>query len=81
VSLNQTSVTFAHVDPADEGFPGTVEAQARAYLNLNIHDISHNLLRYAKVTHSVSNGGVLHTSLKASASEKTPIMTTQHIYW
>ncbi|KAF8500031.1 galactose mutarotase-like protein [Gautieria morchelliformis] len=60
VSLSKTSVTFAHVDAADEGFPGTVKAQ---------------------VTHSVSNGAVLHTSLRASASEKTPIMTTQHIYW
>ncbi|KAF8517676.1 galactose mutarotase-like protein, partial [Hysterangium stoloniferum] len=60
VSQSKTSVTFAHVDPADEGFPGTVIAQ---------------------VTHTVSNGGVFHTYLKATASEKTPIMTTQHIYW
>lgn len=33
VSLTKTSVTFAHVDPADEGFPGTVKAQVEFYPN------------------------------------------------
>jgi aldose 1-epimerase len=32
-------------------------------------------------THEVSNGGVLRTSVRATASEKTPIMVTQHVYW
>ncbi|KAI5116713.1 hypothetical protein M0805_003225 [Coniferiporia weirii] len=32
-------------------------------------------------THSVENGGILKTSVHASATELTPIMTTQHIYW
>ncbi|TFK98452.1 galactose-1-epimerase [Pterulicium gracile] len=34
---------------------------------------------YAK--HEVSNGGVLKTSVYATATEKTPIMVTQHNYW
>ncbi|KAF7316270.1 Galactose mutarotase-like protein [Mycena indigotica] len=32
-------------------------------------------------THTVSNGGILRTSIQARATEKTPIMLTQHIYW
>ncbi|THH08099.1 hypothetical protein EW145_g2927 [Phellinidium pouzarii] len=32
-------------------------------------------------THSVENGGILKTSIHASATQLTPIMTTQHIYW
>ncbi|KAG7090153.1 hypothetical protein E1B28_011762 [Marasmius oreades] len=60
VSRSPTSVTYKHVDPADEGFPGNVTAFA---------------------THSVSNGGSLKTSVFATATEKTPIMLTQHIYW
>ncbi|GLB38921.1 putative aldose 1-epimerase [Lyophyllum shimeji] len=55
-----TSVTYKHVDTADEGFPGNVTAFA---------------------THTVSNGGVLNTVVRATATEKTPIMLTQHIYW
>ncbi|KAK7691103.1 hypothetical protein QCA50_006206 [Cerrena zonata] len=59
-SKSRTSVTYRHVDEADEGFPGTVTAFA---------------------THTVENGGILKTSIHASATEKTPIMLTQHIYW
>ncbi|OSD01850.1 galactose mutarotase-like protein [Trametes coccinea BRFM310] len=57
---SKTSVTYFHLDAADEGFPGNVTAFA---------------------THSVENGGILHTTVHASATEKTPIMLTQHIYW
>ncbi|EIN08587.1 galactose mutarotase-like protein [Punctularia strigosozonata HHB-11173 SS5] len=32
-------------------------------------------------THSVHNGGRLQTTVHANASELTPIMTTQHVYW
>ncbi|EEB93877.1 hypothetical protein MPER_07412 [Moniliophthora perniciosa FA553] len=32
-------------------------------------------------THSVLNGGIHKTEVKAEATEKTPIMVTQHIYW
>ncbi|KAJ3517703.1 hypothetical protein NLJ89_g330 [Agrocybe chaxingu] len=53
-----TSVTYKHVDNADEGFPGLVTA-----------------------THSVFNNGILRTKIRATASQKTPIMLTQHIYW
>jgi len=60
ISQSKTSVTFAHIDNADEGFPGIVRAV---------------------VVHTVLNGGVLKSRLVATASEKTPIMTTQHIYW
>ncbi|TFK37170.1 galactose mutarotase-like protein [Crucibulum laeve] len=60
VSKTPTSVTYKHLDPADEGFPGNVTAYA---------------------THTVSNGGVLKTTVHATATEKTPIMLTQHIYW
>ncbi|KAI0365440.1 galactose mutarotase-like protein [Pilatotrama ljubarskyi] len=60
VDKSKTSVTYFHLDDADEGFPGTVKAFT---------------------THSVENGGILKTSIHASASEQTPIMLTQHIYW
>ncbi|KIJ51308.1 hypothetical protein M422DRAFT_776587 [Sphaerobolus stellatus SS14] len=60
VSHSKTSITFAHVDNADEGFLVIVRAV---------------------VAHTVSNGGILKSSLKAVASEKTHIMITQHIYW
>jgi len=60
VAKSATSVTFKHLDAADEGFPGNVTAFA---------------------THSVSNGGILKTTVHATATEKTPIMLTQHIYW
>lgn len=60
VAKTRTSVTYKHVDEADEGFPGTVTAFA---------------------THTVSNGGVLRTNIQARATEKTPIMLTQHLYW
>ncbi|KAF5383067.1 hypothetical protein D9615_004827 [Tricholomella constricta] len=60
VSRTPTSVTYKHIDAADEGFPGTVTAYA---------------------THTVTNGGVLNTVVRATATEKTPIMLTQHIYW
>lgn len=55
-----TSVTFQHIDTAEEGFPGVVTAFT---------------------TYSVENGGTLKTTIHATASEKTPIMLTQHIYW
>uniref|UniRef100_A0A0W0ETF1 Galactose mutarotase-like protein n=1 Tax=Moniliophthora roreri TaxID=221103 RepID=A0A0W0ETF1_MONRR len=32
-------------------------------------------------THTVQNGGILKTEVKAKATEETPIMVTQHIYW
>ncbi|KJA21572.1 hypothetical protein HYPSUDRAFT_202912 [Hypholoma sublateritium FD-334 SS-4] len=35
----------------------------------------------AFVTHSVDNHGILRTKIYATASEKTPIMLTQHVYW
>ncbi|KAI0062709.1 galactose mutarotase-like protein [Artomyces pyxidatus] len=54
-----TSVTYQHIDNADEHFPGTVVAY---------------------VTHSVASGE-LKTEVHATASEKTPIMLTQHVYW
>ncbi|KAF7430227.1 hypothetical protein PC9H_005929 [Pleurotus ostreatus] len=60
VSRTRTSVTYKHVDNADEGFPGVVTAFAK---------------------HEVSNGGVLKTTVSATATQKTPIMLTQHIYW
>ncbi|KDR66536.1 hypothetical protein GALMADRAFT_259029 [Galerina marginata CBS 339.88] len=60
VEKSPTSVTYKHVDNADEGFPGIVTAFA---------------------THSVSNGGILRTVIRASTTEKTPIMLTQHTYW
>ncbi|KAF5336545.1 hypothetical protein D9611_006726 [Ephemerocybe angulata] len=59
VEKSETSVTYKHIDKADEGFPGTVTAYA---------------------THTVSDGGVLNTVIRATASEKTPIMLTQHTY-
>ncbi|KAK7437509.1 hypothetical protein VKT23_018581 [Stygiomarasmius scandens] len=60
ISKTPYSVTYRHVDNADEGFPGIVTAYT---------------------THSVSNGGILKTTVHAEATEKTPIMLTQHIYW
>ncbi|KAF7363258.1 Galactose mutarotase-like protein [Mycena venus] len=60
VFKSDTSVTYKHVDTADEGFPGDVTVF---------------------VTHSVSNGGILHSAVHATATELTPIMVTQHIYW
>ncbi|KAG6820189.1 hypothetical protein H0H93_004182 [Arthromyces matolae] len=60
VSRTPSSVTYKHLDAADEGFPGNVTAYA---------------------THTVSNGGVLKTEVYATATQKTPIMLTQHIYW
>ncbi|KAM5537817.1 hypothetical protein V8D89_008585 [Ganoderma adspersum] len=60
LARTDTSVTYHHLDAADEGFLGDVEAT---------------------VTHSVENGGTLRTSVHATATEKTPIMLTQHIYW
>ncbi|TFK23498.1 galactose-1-epimerase [Coprinopsis marcescibilis] len=35
----------------------------------------------AYATHTVSNGGVLKTVVRARATRKTPIMVTQHVYW
>ncbi|KAI5888268.1 galactose mutarotase-like protein [Schizophyllum commune H4-8] len=32
-------------------------------------------------THTVHKGGILESKLWANATEKTPIMTTQHVYW
>jgi len=60
VLKSDTSVTYKHIDTADEGFPGDVTVFA---------------------THSVSNGGILHSGVHATATELTPIMITQHIYW
>ncbi|KAI1790677.1 galactose mutarotase-like protein [Ganoderma leucocontextum] len=60
LTRTDTSVTYHHLDAADEGFPGDVEAT---------------------VTHTVESGGTLRTSVHATATEKTPIMLTQHIYW
>ncbi|KAI0784444.1 galactose mutarotase-like protein [Abortiporus biennis] len=60
VSKTKTSVTYHHLDAADEGFPGNVSAFA---------------------THTVENGGILKTTVHATATELTPLMLTQHIYW
>ncbi|PAV15549.1 galactose mutarotase [Pyrrhoderma noxium] len=38
-----------------------------------------NVTVYA--THAVKSGGILETSIRADATDQTPIMTTQHIYW
>ncbi|KAF9456954.1 galactose mutarotase-like protein [Collybia nuda] len=35
----------------------------------------------AYATHTVSNGGILKSVVRATASQKTPIMLTQHVYW
>ncbi|TEB31056.1 galactose mutarotase-like protein [Coprinellus micaceus] len=35
----------------------------------------------AYATHTVSNGGILKTSIRATATEQTPIMLTQHTYF
>ncbi|KXN83299.1 Aldose 1-epimerase, partial [Leucoagaricus sp. SymC.cos] len=35
----------------------------------------------AFATHAVFNGGVLQSSVRAFATQKTPIMVTQHVYW
>ncbi|KAF9444910.1 galactose mutarotase-like protein [Macrolepiota fuliginosa MF-IS2] len=35
----------------------------------------------AYVTHAASNNGIFKTSIRAYATEQTPIMLTQHIYW
>ncbi|KAI0037161.1 galactose mutarotase-like protein [Vararia minispora EC-137] len=59
VAKSPTSVTYYHLDPADEGFPGNVSIFA---------------------THSVTSGE-LKTKVFAIATQKTPIMVTQHIYW
>ncbi|KAL0957961.1 hypothetical protein HGRIS_000142 [Hohenbuehelia grisea] len=60
VQRTRSSVTYKHVDTADEGFPGVVTAY---------------------VTHEVSSGGFLKTSVRATATAETPIMITQHVYW
>ncbi|KAF8920625.1 galactose mutarotase-like domain-containing protein [Mucidula mucida] len=60
VEKTSTSVTYTHLDPADEGFPGNVTVFAR---------------------HSVANHSLLHSDVWAYATERTPIMVTQHIYW
>ncbi|KAF9442065.1 galactose mutarotase-like protein, partial [Macrolepiota fuliginosa MF-IS2] len=33
------------------------------------------------VTHAASNSGVFKTGIRAYATEQTPIMLTQHVYW
>ena len=38
-------------------------------------------LHHPQATHTVQNGGILKTTVRATATEKTPIMLTQHIYW
>ncbi|KAF8638984.1 hypothetical protein AX17_001816 [Amanita inopinata Kibby_2008] len=60
MAQSPSSITYEHLDVADEGFPGNVTAY---------------------VTHSVFNDGILKTVVHANATEKTPIMLTQHIYW
>jgi len=35
----------------------------------------------AYATHAVFNGGILKSSVRAYATEETPIMVTQHVYW
>ncbi|TFY57407.1 hypothetical protein EVG20_g8563 [Dentipellis fragilis] len=59
VAKNETSVTYHHLDAADEGFPGNVSVY---------------------VTHTVANGQ-LRSQAHATATQKTPIMLTQHVYW
>lgn len=34
-----------------------------------------------KVTYTVSNGATLHTTMHATATELTPLMLAQHLYW
>jgi aldose 1-epimerase len=60
VARTRNSVTYRHLDKADEGFPGNVTAD---------------------VTYTLLNGGVWKASIKASATQLTPIMLTSHVYW
>ncbi|CAE6509872.1 unnamed protein product [Rhizoctonia solani] len=60
VGSTPSSLTFQHLDPADEGFPGNVSA---------------------KVTYTLSAGGKYDAVVTATATEKTPIMVTAHVYW
>ncbi|KEP51841.1 aldose 1-epimerase [Rhizoctonia solani 123E] len=60
VNSSPSSLTFQHLDPADEGFPGNVTA---------------------KVTFTLSAGGKYDAVVTATATEKTPIMVTAHVYW
>ncbi|KAF7325808.1 DUF2235 domain-containing protein [Mycena kentingensis (nom. inval.)] len=76
VEASKTSVVFKHVDNADEGFPGVVTAIVR-YIVQRLAVVVEEI----QATHTVSNGGILRSSVQATAKEKTPIMTTQHIYW
>src|SRR5688572_20890665 len=43
--------------------------------------ISSREICFFQVTHTVSNGGVYNAKVFATATELTPIMLTQHIYW
>ncbi|RXW14850.1 hypothetical protein EST38_g11001 [Candolleomyces aberdarensis] len=62
----------------------TLERKSRTSVTYKHIDAGHEnwpgtVTAYA--THTVENGGVLKTVVKATATEKTPIMLTQHTYW
>ncbi|KAJ2912594.1 hypothetical protein MD484_g7817, partial [Candolleomyces efflorescens] len=62
----------------------TIESKSRTSVTYKHVDEGHEnwpgtVTVYA--THTVENGGVLKTVVKATATEETPIMVTQHIYW
>jgi len=60
-----TSVTYKHIDTADEGFPGTVTVFVSC---LTLNSISQ--LKLGQATHTVTNNGTLRTKINATASEK-----------
>jgi hypothetical protein len=67
-----------HIDNEDEGFPGTVTVMVRlVHFRMGILISAEGM----QATHTVADGGVLRTVVRATATEKTPIMLTQHIYW
>jgi len=71
VARTPTSVTYKHVDTADEGFPGNVTAFVRIQIQ-----VSEVKLNYSteQATHSVFNGGVLKSSVRAFATEKVSLL-------
>ncbi|KAJ2912597.1 hypothetical protein MD484_g7813, partial [Candolleomyces efflorescens] len=62
----------------------TVERRSRTsitYKHIDAGDENWPGTVTAYATHTVENGGILKSVVRATATEKTPIMLTQHIYW
>lgn len=72
-------MTYKHIDTADEGFPGNVTVYVSSTSFTLCAFLSTGF--FVKATHAVKSGGILETSIRADATDQTPIMTTQHIYW